>query len=146
MLGALGRTLWKIREKLSLRVRPWNSCEWHNICRKWQLMCRVTVNCRIGSLESNNRYDTKLYYVNCRIGSLEILWLKLSAMLVVNCRIGSLEVLFSVILMQARYSVSNSCNKSQLFQWDNWLKWELRLSAYSSVIPITRHYNQIVLM
>ena len=52
----------------------------------------MTVNCRIGSLESAR---ANLYHpvgVNCRIGSLEITGLSTHKATFVNCRIGSLEI------------------------------------------------------
>ena len=84
--------------------------------------------------------------VHCRIGSLEVPAIAKFLNVDVHCRIGSLEVLFSVILMEARYSVSNSCNKKPIISEDNWLEQRVWLSDYSSIIPITRYYNQIVFM
>ena len=126
----------------------------------------LKVHCRIGSLEDNDHTARKVLIVHCRIGSLEVSILQSFEGLVVHCRIGSLEewteqqckdiyvhcrigsleVLFSVILMEARYSVSNSCNKKPIISEDNWLEQRVWLSDYSSIIPITRYYNQIVFM
>ena len=76
------------------------------------LLCMV--HCRIGSLEVLMVVVLDFQLVHCRIGSLEDLHLGFFAPVNVHCRIGSLEVLFLVILMQARYSVSNSCNKKPI--------------------------------
>ena len=54
-------------------------------------MTRVTVNCRIGSLEIYIQGKGRTEKVNCRIGSLEIGKLRHHRLRVVNCRIGSLE-------------------------------------------------------
>ena len=114
---------------------------------KWvQNDLTLSVHCRIGSLEvcGSIRFHAEL--VHCRIGSLEVIKRKQCLQQHVHCRIGSLEVLFSVILMEARYSVSNSCNKKPIISEDNWLEQRVWLSDYSSIIPITRYYNQIVFM
>ena len=50
------------------------------------------VNCRIGSLESEEVEKLPIRIVNCRIGSLEIAFLEARHNLLVNCRIGSLEM------------------------------------------------------
>ncbi len=104
------------------------------------------VHCRIGSLEVSNDSCITSSFVHCRIGSLEVVTEVKAVAEQVHCRIGSLEVLFSVILMEARYSVSNSCNKKPIISEDNWLEQRVWLSDYSSIIPITRYYNQIIFM
>ena len=50
------------------------------------------VNCRIGSLEMQNREQKILQKVNCRIGSLENNCRNHKQENYVNCRIGSLEI------------------------------------------------------
>ena len=52
---------------------------------------KLTVNCRIGSLERYFGNAKPRPIVNCRIGSLEMLLIGLQHQLFVNCRIGSLE-------------------------------------------------------
>ena len=51
----------------------------------------LIVNCRIGSLEIDEKTQAGAAIVNCRIGSLEILSIGHVVVGYVNCRIGSLE-------------------------------------------------------
>ena len=49
------------------------------------------INCRIGSLETEDTVHAWVTLINCRIGSLERLNSILVKNLCINCRIGSLE-------------------------------------------------------
>ena len=56
-----------------------------------ELAHNISVNCRIGSLESKLDIKGAAGDVNCRIGSLEIQIYSSRPRGTVNCRIGSLE-------------------------------------------------------
>ena len=51
----------------------------------------LSVDCRIGSLETSTRRTGGGDYVDCRIGSLEIYESMTTSIEAVDCRIGSLE-------------------------------------------------------
>ena len=51
-----------------------------------------TVNCRVGSLETNGLSARTLKIVNCRVGSLERMNGNTAEVRIVNCRVGSLEI------------------------------------------------------